>query len=96
MFCFRWASFFLEVYLGPKEESFFFVESCVLASSLRFYDMKTRKNEPQRPHTVTHYHLKLPDNPKQNCTQKNSKLFLAHVEQKIEVQKLDFGKKKNL
>jgi hypothetical protein len=40
--------------------------------------------------------LELPDNPKQNCTQKNSKLFLAHVEQKIEVQKLDFGKKNNL
>ena len=32
----------------------------MLASSLRVYDMKTRKNEPQRPHTVTHHHLELP------------------------------------
>ena len=26
--------------------------------------MKTRKNEPQRPHTVTHHHLELLANPK--------------------------------
>ena len=52
-----------------KEELLFSVESCVLASSLRVYDMKTRKNEPQRPHTVTHHHLELSANPKQNCTE---------------------------
>ena len=56
-----------------KEEllfsSFFSIEKCVLSSSLRVYDMKTRKNEPQRPHTVTHHHLELSANPKQNCTE---------------------------